>query len=71
MKILPKINIEIKTNSIFLKYKIILTQAPAIISAEIVNSPFSLRNLSLTKSLTVSFAAFSGATPISWGNRPR
>lgn len=47
------------------------TQAPAIISAETDKSPFSWRNLSRTKSLTVSLAAFSGATPMSWGKRPR
>lgn len=41
------------------------TQAPAMISEDTAKSPFSRRNLSRTKSLTVSFAAFSGATPIS------
>lgn len=45
------------------KYQI-LTQAPDIISPYNGKFPFLSINLSLTKSLTVSLIAFSGATPI-------
>lgn len=52
------------------KYQV-LTQPPDIISPTNGKFPFLSINLSLTKSLTVSLIAFSGATPINWGTRPR
>lgn len=49
-----------------------LTHPPAIHSDKYGNfEPSFGASLSRTKSLTVNLMAFSGATPINWGTRPR